>query len=321
MRFLVILSAIGVVFLAGTAGAQNIHIMPYSQKEGSWRTHTVTVNNCDNRQQIVYDLANELTLSTALTLESGWATKPGLSVQVPGIGNANIGFELSQRYGVSSGYDETTRQNLRVIAPPMSNMKYQISIRETLARGTVLVEKGFGPFKKTRRSSYTFLTRRETRVVPQDVGCLYGKWSFVAWDERRPRRGLSMVYGVPQRRHIADGILTVNETGGVTWTFTLTNLAAGCSAVKLHCTGVLAPGSGSITTSHVTWDYAYPNQCGQVPAKYAEEFGYALCGRGLSHITGRTENSMFRVHQVVDQYARILQMVNSEGSFRWQPLR
>ena len=322
LRFRMIFVVVAVILLAGTTGAQDIRISPSSENAGAWRTHTLTADNCDSTQGIEYYLGDELKLSTALTLDSGWAINPGLSVQVPGIGDVNLGFELSQRYGVASGYDQTTRQNLRYTVPPQSYVKFDISIRETLANGMVLVEKGFGPFKKTMQSGYTFLTKRETNITPHYVGCLYGQWSLVAWDERRPRRGLSMVYGVPQRGHIANGRLTVNETGGVTWEFKMINLAAGCSAVHLQCTGVLGPESGLVTTSNITWNYGvYPNQCGQVPSKNASESEYALCGRGISHITGRLENSMFRVQQVVDQQARILQMLNSEGLFRWQKLQ
>jgi hypothetical protein len=174
----------------------------------------------------------------------------------------------------------------------------------------------FGLSQKAETSEFSLLKFRDVSISEENLGCYTGDWLLHTWYERRGRQGVGNVLGLPQARYLgATGWLSVDRAGIVQWGVTVSPPSLGGYSVELRCRGSLDEKSGRIMPANVTWNYGGVQR--QVAPNEAEEFGYALCGRGLSLAQGRSMQQDFVTKLLVQLGARTLQMDNSEGTFRW----
>jgi hypothetical protein len=279
-------------------------------------SNNIDIDNCDSNQPLPYNLEDKVSLSQTLSLERGWTVKPGLSVDVPGIGSIELGLELARKYGVSSKIDRETSQKLIQTVPPQTHIKYTVSVRETIAEGTVTITDGFLFWKKKETSGYSFVTKRDIGITPETISCFYGIWDYVAWDESPNRQGVGNVLYAVQPVHIQrESELKVDEDGTVIWQYWLEPRGGG-GRTRLTCRGKLDDPLRLITLSNT--NMFFPEHAWDISGREREEFTYALCGEGINYARGKSIRSYFRIRLNIENQATILQMDNSEGTLRWR---
>ena len=303
-------------FWVKQALAYEINIEPIGEPGIESRSNKIDVDNCDSNQPDTYKLEDKVSLSQTLSLESGWTVKPGLSVDVPGIGSIELGLELAKKYGVSRDIDRETRQELTKTVPAQTYMQYEVSVTETIQKGRVTVTDGFLFWTKTETSDYSFVTNRDINIKTKTLSCFYGIWDYVAWDALPDRKGVGNVLYAVQPGHIQrESELKVDEDGTVIWQYWLKPLG-GSRRTRLTCRGRLDEPSKLITLSNT--NMFFPEHAWEISGREREEFTYALCGEGLNYAIGQSIRSYFRIRLNIENQAIILQMDNSEGTLRWR---
>lgn len=296
------------------ATAQKVHFARLPGYNTKTYNEPVRVDNCEGSAPIIYDLSRDFSMRDGLTIENGWSLGPSLNAQVPGIGTVGLSSELSSIQKRSKDIEQTASSRLRVQIGAGTNQIYRVSIEDTFQRGSLNVESGFGPFKKTASSAVDFLVNRKVTMAVDDEGCYFGRWELQNWHEVSNRKGLQTAIGWPQSNNIRSGVLAVDKRGIFSWSFELHRRGGG-PVSDLRCVARLDENTKRLADVDVTWG---PRHGWQLPAQTAqEETSFALCGQGIDLARGPLGLSVFSARLVTGMPRRILDMTNGEGTLRW----